>query len=253
MSKQSDRTAYLKKRYDSAKKALEDFNKSSYSNDHKARQNIVLAHDNASFDYYDHLERLKNRKKKSVEKKKPEYQENLPFGKSGDWPKKFKAGTMKLKEQNIIEAILNGDYLTADQLFQEQIADVQERKLLEARKIIASSINEKKNDHDYDDPPFDPDKKKSTPWKNPHSKAKHLAREMMKKYKKKEDLKEAKTNMHPDHELHKAIIKAWHKPGDLPGGTTADRDAHINKFVKATRKQIDTAIKIHNKKHNLEE
>lgn len=190
MSKQSDRTAYLKKRYDSATKALEDFNKSSDSNDHKARQNIVLAHDNASFDYYDHLERLKNRKKKSVEKKKPEYQENLPFGKSGDWPKKFKAGTMKLKEQNIIEAILNGDYLTADQLFQEQIADVQERKLLEARKIIASSINEKKNDHDYDDPPFDPDKKKSTPWKNPHSKAKHLAREMMKKYKKKEDLKE---------------------------------------------------------------
>ncbi len=190
MSKQSDRTAYLKKRYDSATKALEDFNKSSDSNDHKARQNIVLAHDNASFDYYDHLERLKNRKKKSVETKKPAYQENLPFGKSGDWPKKFKAGTMKLKEQNIIEAILNGDYLTADQLFQEQIADVQERKLLEARKIIASSINEKKNDHDYDDPPFDPDKKKSTPWKNPHSKAKHLAREMMKKYKKKEDLKE---------------------------------------------------------------
>lgn len=157
MSKQSDRTAYLKKRYDSATKALEDFNKSSYSNDHKARQNIVLAHDNASFDYYDHLERLKNRKKKSVEKKKPEYQENLPFGKSGDWPKKFKAGTMKLKEQNIIEAILNGDYLTADQLFQEQIADVQERKLLEARKIIASCINEKKeNDHDRDDPPFEP-------------------------------------------------------------------------------------------------
>ena len=154
--------------------------------------------------------------------------------------------------RRLIEEIMNNNYVSADELFRTGMSELVEHIVLESKKIVASQmVEEKKNDHDYDDPPFDPDKKKSTPWKNPHSKAKHLAREMMKKYKKKE--KKLDEERHPDHYLHKAIIKAWHKPGHLPGGSLAERDAHINKSIRATRKQIDTAIKLYNKKHyNLE-
>lgn len=93
--------------------------------------------------------------------------------------------------RRLIEEIMNNNYVSADELFRTGMSELVEHIVLESKKIVASQmVEEKKNDHDYDDPPFDPDKKKSTPWKNPHSKAKHLAREMMKKYKKKEDLKE---------------------------------------------------------------
>lgn len=93
--------------------------------------------------------------------------------------------------RRIVEAIMDDNYVSADELFRESMGELVEHFILESKKIVASQmVEEKENDHDRDDPPFDPDKKKSTPWKNPHSKAKHLAREMMKKYKKKEDLKE---------------------------------------------------------------
>ena len=43
--------------------------------------------------------------------------------------------------------------------------------------------NEAKDVEANEEPPFEPDVKKSTPWKNPQSKAKNMAREMMKKMK----------------------------------------------------------------------
>ena len=50
--------------------------------------------------------------------------------------------------------------------------------------------NEAKDVEANEEPPFEPDAKKSTPWKNPQSKAKNMAREMMKKMKAKQDIKE---------------------------------------------------------------
>ena len=50
--------------------------------------------------------------------------------------------------------------------------------------------NEAKDVEANEEPPFEPDVKKSTPWKNPQSKAKNMAREMMKKMKAKQDIKE---------------------------------------------------------------
>jgi len=89
--------------------------------------------------------------------------------------------------RRLVEEIMVDNYVSADELFKESMEKLVDQKILESKKIIASQmVEEKENDHDSDDPPFDPDKKKSTPWKNPHSKAKHLAREMMKKYRKKE-------------------------------------------------------------------
>lgn len=41
------------------------------------------------------------------------------------------------------------------------------------------------------DPPFTPDKKKTTPWTNPKSKAKQLARAAMKSYKEKNNQKKS--------------------------------------------------------------
>ena len=65
------------------------------------------------------------------------------------------------------------------------------------KKIDASDFdklramkNEAKDVEANEEPPFEPDVKKSTPWKNPQSKAKNMAREMMKKMKAKQDIKE---------------------------------------------------------------
>lgn len=121
--------------------------------------------------------------------------------------------------RRLIEEIMNNNYVSADELFRTGMSELVEHIVLESKKIVASQmVEEKKNDHDYDDPPFDPDKKKSTPWKNPHSKAKHLAREMMKKYRKKEKkLDEA----HSTQQLKQAKVyhKAVYADNNIPGNS----------------------------------
>lgn len=124
--------------------------------------------------------------------------------------------------RRIVEAIMDDNYVSADELFRESMGELVEHFILESKKIIASQmVEEKENDHDKDDPPFDPDDKKSTPWKNPHSKAKNLAREMMKKYKKKEDLKEEQ-------------LDELHGKGDLEG-----IKAHWDKKEDQKRNKLD--------------
>ena len=68
-----------------------------------------------------------------------------------------------------------------------------------------------------EEPPFEPDAKKSTPWKNPQSKAKNLAREMMKKMKDKAAKDTQKTFPNVKH-LTPAGNPDWHKHGykDMP-------------------------------------
>lgn len=59
-------------------------------------------------------------------------------------------------------------------MIKEALEKIIERKLFEMKKIVSAKM-------DKDDPPFTPDKEKSTPWTSPASKAKHMARAEMKK------------------------------------------------------------------------
>lgn len=63
-----------------------------------------------------------------------------------------------------------------------------EQDQLDELKLNDDQLQEKTDIDDRDEtPPFVPDEKKSTPWTSPHSKAKHLARDMMKNFKKRKE------------------------------------------------------------------
>jgi hypothetical protein len=61
----------------------------------------------------------------------------------------------------------------------EKMAELGQDKMLTMKDYMKIVQEEKENDKE---PPFTPDKKRSTPWKNPEAKAKQLARAAMRKY-----------------------------------------------------------------------
>lgn len=66
------------------------------------------------------------------------------------------------------------------------------KKTFTKEENLDEGMKEKTDIDDRDEtPPFVPDEKKSTPWTSPHSKAKHLARAMMKKFMKRKEEEES--------------------------------------------------------------
>jgi hypothetical protein len=61
----------------------------------------------------------------------------------------------------------------------EKKIDILIQKDKNVHKKLGESVIDEENEKD-DDPPFEPTKKKSTPWTNPSAKAKQLARSKMK-------------------------------------------------------------------------
>lgn len=43
---------------------------------------------------------------------------------------------------DLINSIANGDYVTANRLFEERLSDIQEKKLYEAKRMFAADLNE---------------------------------------------------------------------------------------------------------------
>lgn len=87
-----------------------------------------------------------------------------------------KSREQKQVSEELIKNIINRNFDDANKIFEEKLSVLKEKVL-----------NKKKKKFSDDDLPWfgGEDKVKSTPWKNPASKAKQLARSMMKKYAKK--------------------------------------------------------------------
>lgn len=121
-------------------------------------------------------------------------------------PHEHVANFNALLEERISEA-LGGTTLTEEIVkegaIKRALIDREEKERLAKRKAAGL-----KNDDD-DTPPFDADKKKSTPWTSPSSKAKHLARNAMKDMiKKTKKVDEETENLQ---ELSKKTIKSYIK------------------------------------------
>ena len=44
--------------------------------------------------------------------------------------------------KELVESILNGDYVSANELFEQRLADIQEKKMYEMKRMIAAEMNE---------------------------------------------------------------------------------------------------------------
>lgn len=150
---------------------------------------------------------------------------------------------------------LSGIDKAADKLAKEETDSGRERAM-KAGKTRASKLvsNLKRKEKNKKEPPFDADEKKSTPWTSPHSKAKNMAREMMKKMK-----GNVKEEEQLDELSRKTLSSYVNKASDdmvkqsrkwVVGGSSGDKkkiykkiDAHIAKREQGVDRAINKLAK----------
>lgn len=129
--------------------------------------------------------------------------------------------------KDLLDEIINKNFDIAETLLKGHLASIVESKLNEKKKMCAAEMTDYPDlpksgqklrrglTEDETEPPFVPDKEKSTDWKNPKAKAKQLARKAMKAQKEKADKK-----------LDEASLKqAWTKAKKVLGHKKRVSDA----------------------------
>lgn len=172
-----------------------------------------------------------------------------------------KSREQKQVSEELIKNIINRNFDDANKILEEKLSVLKEKVL-----------NKKKKKFSDDDLPWfgGEDKVKSTPWKNPASKAKQLARSMMKKFSKKKldegkksSFKNADGSINWDKYFKGDPIKLINhktKKGDLttrPSGKTKLKEG-MNPSPELQKKKeevklIDKLAKLHNKKVKVNE
>lgn len=106
--------------------------------------------------------------------------------------------------KDLIDKIINKNFDLAEEMLNTQLYSIVESKLNEKKKMCAAGMTDYPDlpksvqklrrglTEEDDEPPFEADKEKSTPWTSAKSKAKQLARKAMKAQK--EKVKKEKEN-----------------------------------------------------------